>query len=82
MIKKKYRYKLNMLEPGLKMFKAIGILLSTGVLLALFKIRAASYLAFGGAFLVFLVLLVLIAIEQHQDHQLYLSAKEEDPDIE
>lgn len=81
MIKKTYRYKLNMLEPGLKMFKAIGILSGTGILFTLIKMKAVSYLAFGGAFIVFIVLLVLIAVESHQDHQLYLSAKAEDPDI-
>lgn len=79
--KKKYRHKLNMLEPGTKMCKVIGITCLLGLIFRLCNFCTISYFMWGTALLIFLILLILIAIEHHQDHQLYLSAKNNDPDI-
>lgn len=79
--RKPYRHKLNMLEPGLVLCKCLGALLLAGAVLQLPGWRLAARLCFLAAGLLFLLLLVLLAIEQHQDRQLYLAAKEEDPEI-
>ena len=64
---KRYKHKLNMLEPGTKMLKCIGILLLIGLPFYLFKIKVAAYCLWAVSGIIFVVLLVLLAIEAHQD---------------
>ena len=63
----RYKYKLNMLEPGLVMMKIIGILLAAGFLLWAVKQYLLFKIAFLSAGAIFAVLLILVAIEAHQD---------------
>jgi hypothetical protein len=62
-----YRRKLNLLEPGLALCKAIGGLFLLGVALRAFQIRIAACILFGIAGLLFLILCILLCVEQHQD---------------
>ena len=66
-IEKRYKHKLNMLEPGIKMLKCIGILILIGLLLYVFKLRMAAFVVWASAGIIFAVLLVLLVIEAHQD---------------
>lgn len=78
----RYKYKLNMLEPGLIMMKLIGVLFVTGILFWavgwywFFSIT----LFLSGA--VFAVLLILLAIEAHQDKVLNDIAMRENNELE
>lgn len=63
----RYKYKLNMLEPGLVMMKIIGGLLAAGFLLWAVKQVLLFKIAFLSAGAIFAVLLILVAIEAHQD---------------
>ena len=65
----RYKYKLNMLEPGLIMMKIIGVLFVIGILFFL-----------AGA--VFAALLILVAIEAHQDKVLNDIALRENNELE
>ena len=80
-MQKRYKHKLNMLEPGMKICKTILILLCAGMLLLWLHMKTAGLILLAAAGVLFLVLLILIGIEQHQDHRLYLDAKRNDPDI-
>lgn len=64
---KKYKYKLNMLEPGTKMIKAIGISIVLGIVFDLTGITLLNYIFYGLAALLGIVLLILLIIESHQD---------------
>ena len=61
---KKYKHKLNMLEPGLKMVKLIGLF--GGFSLAFYCINSVllSFLFGGLAIALGIILLILIMIEQ------------------
>ena len=65
---KKYKHKLNMLEPGSRMLKWIGILILAGILLYVFRFSAAAFCVWVVSGIVFAVLLILLAIEAHQDN--------------
>lgn len=78
---KKYKYKLNMLEPGGVMIKLIAILSLAAFIFYLVKIYQLCLLFIGIGGLVFLILIILLTIEQHQDRVLYEDAKEHDKDI-
>ena len=65
---KRFKHKLNMLKPGTKMLKWIGILILIGLLLYFFKIRMASFFVWGLSGIIFVVLLILLAIENYQDN--------------
>lgn len=80
-MKKRYKHKLNMLEPGLLLCNIIGIFLATGILFLVFRLHLIAYVMFGGAAITFLCLIILIMIEQYQDRMDYLDAKKEDPEI-
>lgn len=73
----RYKHKLNMLEPGMIMLKWIGILLVAGLVLLLFHLRIAAYIALGLAGAIFLVFMILLAIEAHQDSVLNKIALQE-----
>lgn len=77
----KYKHKLNMLEPGTKICKAIAILLITGIIFTIFHMKVIGIVMLMITVMLFFVLLLLLAIEQHQDNQLYLEAKKNDPEI-
>ena len=66
----RYKYKLNMLEPGLVMIKVMGVLFAVGILCWAADWRWFSIILFLLAGAVLLVLLVLLAIEAHQDKTL------------
>ena len=65
---KRFKHKLNMLEPGIRMLKWMGILILIGILLYIFQIRMAAYCVWAVSGIIFVVLLILIAIESHQDN--------------
>ena len=65
---KRFKYKLNMLEPGTRMLKYIGILLLIGILLYIFRFRIAAFCVWAVSGIVFSVLLILLAIESYQDN--------------
>ena len=65
---KRFKHKLNMLEPGTRMLKWIGILILAGLLLFVFQFRMAAVCVWAVAGIVFVILLILLAIETHQDN--------------
>ena len=65
---KRFKYKLNMLEPGTRMLKYIGILLLIGILLYIFRFRIAAFCVWAVSGIVFVVLMILLAIESYQDN--------------
>lgn len=79
--KKRYRWKLNLLGPGTVLCAAVGILFLAGLVLHLCGLSVPAVWMWGMAALIFVVLLILLGVEQHQDRQLYLDAKREDPAI-
>ncbi len=64
---KKYKYKLNMLEPGTMMIKAMGISVVLGIVFDITNIILFSYIFYGFAALLGIVLWILLLIESHQD---------------
>lgn len=63
----RYKYKLNMLEPGLAMVKAMGALIAIGILfraVGRYWLSNAAWLLAG---ILLASLLILLAIEAHQD---------------
>ncbi|MDC7287192.1 hypothetical protein NXH76_05220 [Blautia schinkii] len=77
-----YKYKLNMLEPGLIMMKLIGVLFVTGILLWAAGWHWLSSITLFLAGSVFAVLLILLAIEAHQDKVLNDIALRENIELE
>ena len=65
---KRFKHKLNMLEPGTRMLKCIGILILIGLLLYVFKFRIAAFCLWAVSGIIFVVLLILLAIENYQDN--------------
>ena len=64
---KRYKHKLNMLEPGTIMLKWIGILILIGLVLYVFRFRMVAFCAWILSGIIFVVLLILLTIEGHQD---------------
>lgn len=78
----RYKYKLNMLEPGLIMTKIIGVLFVFGII---FWVAKWHWLSIIFGFLsgtIFAVLLILVAIEAHQDNVLNDIAIKENNELE
>ena len=65
---KRYKHKLNMLEPGTKMLKCIGILSLIGILLYVFQFRIIAFCVWAVSGIIFAILLIFLAIEAHQDN--------------
>ena len=65
---KRFKHKLNMLEPGTRMLKCIGILILIGLLLYVFRFRVAAFCVWALSGIIFVVLLILLAVETHQDN--------------
>lgn len=78
----RYKYKLNMLEPGQIMMKIVGVLLLIAIIFWLIRWQAIAVAALILAGLVFAVLLILVAIELHQDKVLNDIAMRENKDKE
>lgn len=78
----RYKYKLNMLEPGLIMMKLIGVLFITGILFWAAGWHWLSSITLFLAGAVFVVLLILLAIEAHQDKVLNDIAMRENNELE
>ncbi len=74
---KKYKHKLNMLEPGCKMIKAIGVSVVLGFIFHIAKIALISYIFYGLAVLLGIILWILLIIEGHQDKVLNEQAIQE-----
>ena len=66
----RYRYKLNMLEPGFRLFCLTGALCLLGAIFWLAELRWAACASLGLGALVFAVLVILVAVELHQDRVL------------
>lgn len=79
--KPRYKYKLNMLEPGIVMLKIIVALLLVAVVLYLTSNRFLAFCLSSIAGFIFLLMIILIFIEQHQDKMLYEDVKKEDSEI-
>lgn len=78
----RYKYKLNMLEPGLIMMKIIGALFVIGILIWVAERHWLSIITLFLAGAVFIVLLILVAIEAHQDKVLNDIAMRENNELE
>ena len=74
---KVFKHKLNMLEPGTKMLKCIGILILIGILLYVFRFRMAAFCVWAVSGIIFAVLLILLVVEAHQDNVMNEIAIEE-----
>ena len=74
----RFRYKLNMLEPGTVMLRWIGLLGLIGLVLFLLHLKTAACCVLGLSDILLLLLLILLAIEAHQDKILYEISMKED----
>lgn len=74
---KKYKYKLNMLEPGWKMIKAIGIFGVIGLVSYVIKAVLLCYIFSGLTVLIGIILWILLIVESHQDKVLNEQALQE-----
>ena len=78
----RYKYKLDMLEPGITMMKLLGVLFVTSILFWVAGWHWLSSITLFLAGAVFAVLLILLAIEAHQDKVLNDIAMRENNDLE
>ena len=78
----RYKYKLNMLEPGLIMMKIIGVLFVIGILFWVVGRHWISAISLFLAGAVLAALLILVAIEAHQDKVLNDIALRENNELE
>lgn len=78
----RYKYKLNMLEPGLIMMKIIGALFVSGIVCWAAKWHWLSVIFLFLSGIIFTVLLILVAIEAHQDNVLNDIAMRENNELE
>ncbi len=74
---KKYKYKLNMLEPGWKMIKAICMFGVLSFILHIIRMVLLSYIFGVLAVLLGIALWILLIIESHQDKVLIQQAIKE-----
>ena len=74
---KRFKHKLNMLEPGIKMIKWMGILILIGILLYVFQFRKVAFCAWAVSGIIFVALLILLSIETYQDNVMNEIAMEE-----
>lgn len=81
MSKPRYKHKLNMLEPGIKLCKGIGLLILVALIGWWLHLTWLFTIACVGIGIVFLIFLILLIIEQHQDKMMYLDAKRDDPEV-
>lgn len=74
---KNYKHKLNMLEPGLKIVKVIGLLLGLSLVFHFINAVLISLLCGCIAVILGIILWILIMIEQYQDNVLNQQAIDE-----
>jgi hypothetical protein len=74
---RKFKHKLNMLEPGIKMIKVIGVLIVLSILLKILHFTIIYYLCVGMSGLIGIILFILLLIEHHQDEILNRQALQE-----
>jgi hypothetical protein len=67
---KTYKHKLNMLEPGLKMVKMIGLFGGLSLVFHCINADLLCFLCGSLAVALGIILWILIMIEQHQDNVL------------
>ena len=67
---KHFRYKLNMLEPGIMMIRMIGVFAAMALLFWAVEWNILCIAALATAGIILLVLLFLIVIEAYQDNVL------------
>lgn len=77
----RYKYKLNMLEPGILMCKVLLSLSVIAVILFLCKLKGLGTIVFLLEVIIIFIMLVLLIIEHHQDEMLYKDAKRDNPEI-
>lgn len=78
----RYKYKLNMLEPGIIMMKIIGALFVFGFVFWVAKRHWLSVIFLFLSGIISTVLLILVAIEAHQDNVLNDIAMKENNELE
>lgn len=78
----RYKYKLNMLEPGIIMMKIVGALFVFGFVFWVAKWQWLSVIFLLLSGIIFTVLLILVAIEAHQDKLLNDIATRENNELE
>lgn len=78
----RYKYKLNMLEPGLIMMKIIGALFVIGIVFWVAKWHRLSVIFWFLSGIILSALLILVAIEAHQDNVLNDIAMQENNELE
>lgn len=78
----RYKYKLNMLEPGLVMMKITGALFVLGFVFCVAKWHWLSVIFLLLSGIIFTVLLIFVAIEAHQDKVLNDIAMRENNELE
>ncbi len=78
----RYKYKLNMLEPGLIMMKLIGTLFLFAIVFWVAKWHWLSVILGVLSGILFATLLILVAIEAHQDKVLNEIAMRENKELE
>lgn len=66
-VMKKYKYKLNMLEPGYMMIKIIFLLGIIGLVFYLLEVTLLYFICWSLAILFGIILMILLIIEGHQD---------------
>lgn len=64
---RKYKIKLNMLEPGIKMIKVIGILAILSIVFHIVNTVLLCYIFSSLTVLLSITLWILLIIEDHQD---------------
>lgn len=78
----RYKYKLNMLEPGIIMMKIVGALFVFSFVFWVAKWHWLSVIFLFLSGIIFTVLLILVAIEAHQDNVLNDIAMRENNELE
>lgn len=79
---KRYKHKLNMLEPGLIMMKIIGVFFVFGIVCWVARWHWLSMTFWLLSGILFAALIVLVAIEAHQDNVLNDIAMQENNKLE
>lgn len=78
----RYKYKLNMLEPGIIIMKIIGALFVLGIVFWVAKLRWLANIFGVLSGILFAALLILVAVEAHQDNVLNDIAMRENDELE
>ena len=77
-MKKRFKHKLNMLEPGTAMLKWADALLLAGLVLLYFHAKTLALILLGISGALIAILVILLGIEAHQDRVLNEIASREE----